>query len=58
MIYGRALPSSAQVGGMVLPMTIPHADGTAAIGIAYRDDFCAHVRLGGDFPSRPNEVAL
>jgi hypothetical protein len=48
----------AQTGGLVVPLTVLHGDATIAMGVAYRDDFCAHVRLDGDCPARPDEVAI
>ncbi|NMO51184.1 ABC transporter permease [Actinoplanes sp. TBRC 11911] len=52
------LPATAPVGGMVMPMTVANGNSTSQIGVAYRDDFCAHVRLDGDCPSRSNEIAI
>jgi putative ABC transport system permease protein len=44
--------------GMSQDMTV--AQGTAAIdvSVAYRDDFCAHVRLAGTCPAAAGEVAV
>ena len=46
------------VFGMTQAMTVPRAATSESMAVAYRDDFCAHVRLDGDCPAAPGETAL
>lgn len=44
--------------GMSKEMTVARGGGTAALGVASRDDFCVHVRLTGRCPAAAGEVAV
>ncbi|GAA2639538.1 FtsX-like permease family protein [Paractinoplanes durhamensis] len=37
---------------------VPHGSARTGMAVAYRDDFCAHVRLTGACPSTPDSVAI
>jgi FtsX-like permease family protein len=52
------LPATRPVHGVVLSLTVNLGGGTPAASIAYRDDFCAHVRLDGPCPASPYQVAI
>jgi FtsX-like permease family protein len=52
------LPASQPVFGIVLPLTVSVGGDTPATSIAYRDDFCAHVRLDGPCPRSPYEASI
>ncbi|MEV6493580.1 FtsX-like permease family protein, partial [Actinoplanes sp. NPDC051633] len=52
------VPDADPVLGMVQPMNVSQGGVSRAITVAYRDDFCDHVRLTGTCPSAPGDVAL
>ena len=52
------LPAGDPVTGLVLPLTVSRGSETPSMAIAYREDFCAHVRLDGACPAAPFEVAI
>ncbi|HEX8929101.1 MAG TPA: FtsX-like permease family protein, partial [Actinomycetota bacterium] len=51
------LPQSDPVTGLVLPLTVISSGG-ASMGVAYRDGFCANVRLDGPCPAASHEAAI
>ncbi|GIF17814.1 hypothetical protein BJ973_009222 [Actinoplanes tereljensis] len=52
------LPAADPVTGLVQPLNATHGTGIPAIQVAYRDDFCAHLRLEGPCPAAPYEAAI
>ncbi len=52
------LPTSGPVSGMVLPLTTSRGTESPSMGIAYREDYCAHLLLQGPCPSAPLQVTI
>ncbi|UQU66906.1 ABC transporter permease [Couchioplanes caeruleus] len=52
------VPDLEPVRGMTLAQNAVVRDRTPAMSLSYREDFCSHVRLTGDCPSRPGQVAV
>jgi putative ABC transport system permease protein len=52
------LPQADPVNGLVVSLSVSHGSDTDAVPVAYRDQFCAHVRLDGPCPVKPLEVAI
>ncbi|GAA1580966.1 ABC transporter permease [Actinoplanes couchii] len=46
------------VGGMVWPLNVRDGTSAASMPVAYRDDFCAHVRIEGACPAADRDVAI
>ena len=53
-----AVPAQRPVLGMIQAMDVSRAGASRAITVAYRDDFCDHVRLTGDCPAAAGDAAL
>jgi putative ABC transport system permease protein len=52
------LPAADPVNGVLLPLSVTHGSDTDTMPVAYRDQFCAHVRLDGPCPAKPLDVAI
>ena len=52
------LPAADPINGFVVPLGISRGSDNDIMSVAYRDQFCAHVRLDGPCPSKPLEVAI
>ena len=52
------LPQADPVTGLALPLTASAGGGAPSMNLAFRDDFCAHVRLDGACPASPGEAAI
>ncbi len=52
------VPTADPVNGFVLPLSVTHGADTDTLPVAYRDQFCAHVRLDGPCPARAGEVSI
>ncbi|GIM97611.1 FtsX-like permease family protein [Paractinoplanes toevensis] len=53
-----ALPSADPVSGLVLAMNVTRGSLTDSMPVAYRDQFCDHVRLQGPCPAASGEVSI
>ncbi|WP_250007168.1 FtsX-like permease family protein [Actinoplanes sp. M2I2] len=52
------LPQVDPVTGLALPMTVNAGGGVTVMSVAYRDEFCANVRLDGPCPASPGQTAI
>jgi putative ABC transport system permease protein len=52
------LPATGAIGGLVAPLKVNRGGDTPTMSLAYRDEFCAHVRLEGPCPTRDRQVAI
>ncbi|KUL32753.1 hypothetical protein [Actinoplanes awajinensis] len=55
---GLGIPVSEPVTGLSVLLSVRVGATATPIRMAYRDGFCAHVRLDGPCPGRPAEVAI
>jgi len=52
------IPGLRAVLGMTVALTTDRASGNPAMSVAYREEFCAHVRLTGPCPAAAGEAAI
>ena len=52
------VPGLAPVRGMTIAQVALDAERTPDMSLSYREDFCSHVRLTGDCPAKPGQVAI
>jgi hypothetical protein len=52
------LPSDGPVSGLSLSLNVKRGSIDGSVPVAYRDQFCAHVRLTGSCPAKANEIAI
>ncbi|WP_250033332.1 FtsX-like permease family protein [Paractinoplanes maris] len=53
-----SLPLADPVTGLASPLTTIAGGATTGINVAYRDGFCAHVRLDGPCPDQDGQAAI
>ncbi|MFI1994383.1 ABC transporter permease [Actinoplanes sp. NPDC020271] len=52
------VPVTGPTGGLAMSMNLRQGTGDTPIRLAYREQFCEHVRLDGPCPAAPGEAAI
>ncbi|MEU4424042.1 FtsX-like permease family protein [Actinoplanes sp. NPDC024001] len=55
---GLPIPVVEPAIGLTVPLTVRQGPDSIPMPVAYREHFCANVRLDGPCPARPDEVAI